>query len=99
MYKDYALMFVNLPIDKHDKALKTTNVKEGGANLTLFENVLELCSKKNISIARLEKEVGLGNATVRGWTKSTPSIRTLKAVADYFGVPVEALLAEKERNP
>ena len=51
--------------------------------------------KNKISIARLEREVGLGNATVRGWKKSTPKVDTLKLVADYFGVTVEDLLKEE----
>lgn len=60
----------------------------------LFDNVLALCKERNISIARLEKESGLGNATVRGWEHGTPTIGTVKKVADYFGVTVDELLSE-----
>lgn len=58
----------------------------------IFSNILKLCKKNKISIARLEREVGLGNATVRGWKESTPKVDTLKLVADYFGVTVDELL-------
>lgn len=60
----------------------------------LFDNVVFLCNERNISIARLEKECGLGNATVRGWEHGTPTIGTVKKVADYFGITVDALLSD-----
>lgn len=61
----------------------------------LFNNVVALCKEKKISVSRLEKETGLGNATVRGWERSTPNLRTLQLVADYFGVTVDELLKER----
>lgn len=61
----------------------------------LYENVMELCREKNIRVARLEKEAGLGNGTVRGWESATPSVATLQKVADYFGVTLDYLLADK----
>lgn len=60
----------------------------------LFDNVLALCKEKGITIARLEREAGLGNATVRGWENSTPNIVTIKKVADYFGVGIDDLLSQ-----
>ena len=64
----------------------------------LYDNVVSLCKERNISIARLEKESGLGNATVRGWQHGTPTINTVKKVADYFGVTVDELLSAKEEG-
>lgn len=58
----------------------------------LYKNVVRLCEKRGITIAKLEKETGLGNATVRGWEKATPNFRTLSAVASYFGVSVDDLM-------
>lgn len=49
-----------------------------------------------MTIARLEKEAGLGNATVRGWKNSEPTVKNLKAVADVLGVTVDDLLSGKE---
>ena len=62
----------------------------------IYENVLRLCEERKISIARLEKECGLGNATVRGWSElqDGPRVTKLKKVADYFGVSVDELLRE-----
>lgn len=60
----------------------------------ILERVKELCEKNKISISRLEKECGLGNATVRYWKDSYPKVDTLKKVADYFHVPVDYFLSD-----
>ena len=61
----------------------------------IYENVLKLCEERGISIAALERQLGLGNATIRGWVKSDPRVTTIKAVADYFGVTIEDLLQKE----
>lgn len=58
----------------------------------IFNNIVSLCKDRNISIAKLEKEIGLGNATIRTWKTSSPSVERLKLVADYFGVTVDSLI-------
>ena len=58
----------------------------------IFENVSKLCKEKGISIAKLEQESGLGNATIRGWTKSSPRVENLQAVARTLGCTVDDLL-------
>lgn len=60
----------------------------------IYTNISNLCRDKGISIAKLERELGFGNSTVRGWANSSPTVEKLKAVADYFGVTVDDLLAE-----
>lgn len=59
----------------------------------IYTNIIKLCQSRKISIARLEKETGLGNATIRGWNTSSPTVEKLKAVADYFGVTIDDLLS------
>jgi transcriptional regulator with XRE-family HTH domain len=58
----------------------------------IYENVLRLCKLNNISISRLERELGFGNATIRGWSKSSPRAEKLQKVAAYFGVTMEELM-------
>ena len=55
------------------------------------ERIKELCSKKKITIAKLERELGFGNGTI---VKSASAMRSdrLKAIADYFGVTMEYLM-------
>lgn len=58
----------------------------------IFEKIVSICKKRNISISKLEKECGLGNGTVKGWESSQPRIDSLKKVADYFSVTVQYFL-------
>ena len=60
----------------------------------IYENVSTLCKERGISIARLERETGIGNATIRRWGTSEPTAKNLKRVADYFGVTVDELMRE-----
>jgi len=62
----------------------------------ILENISRLCKKNNIRIAKLERETGLGNATIRGWKRASPTVDRLKLVADYFGVTLDELLREDE---
>ena len=60
----------------------------------LYEKVATLCQNNNLTIAKLERECEMGNGTVRGWKKSSPSIENLKKVADYFGITVDGLISD-----
>ncbi len=55
---------------------------------------LELCKKNNITIAELEKNLGMSNGSLRkeGDIKS----QRLKAIADYFGVSMEYLMGYED---
>lgn len=64
----------------------------------MLDNVLKLCKLRNITISKLEKDCGLGNATIRGWEKSSPRVSSLKVVADYFGVTVDELISGNEKS-
>lgn len=67
-----------------------------GGKILIFERVASRCAERGISIARLEREAKLGNATVRGWKKSTPNVDSLKRVAQVLGCTVDELLAPDE---
>ena len=57
----------------------------------IYENVVVLCKIHNISISKLEKEVGLGNGTIGKWGKVSPTVESVEKVANYFGVSIDAL--------
>ena len=50
------------------------------------------CKEKGITISALEKAVELGNATIKGWEKSSPRVDNLKKVADFFGCSIDELI-------
>ena len=62
----------------------------------IFANIAALCKARGISIARLERETGLGNATIRGWESSSPTVEKLKIVADYFGKTVDEMMSNQQ---
>lgn len=58
----------------------------------VYENVVKLCGERGISVSRLEKECELGNATIRCWETSSPSVANVQKVAKYFNIPIADLL-------
>lgn len=58
----------------------------------MYNKIKALCDTKKISIAALEKEVGLSNGTISKWKSSSPTVDSLKLVADYFKKPVDYFL-------
>lgn len=62
----------------------------------LYKNVVRLCKKNGIPIYKLEKELGFGNGTIRAWKVCAPKLDFIKAVADYFGTGIDALMEESD---
>lgn len=58
----------------------------------IVENIRALCAEKNMTIAALERETGIGNGVIARWNSLNPRVDRLKAVADFFGVTVDELL-------
>lgn len=64
----------------------------------LLTNIRRLCSKKPVSIAKLERETGIGNGTISRWDTSSPSVENVQKVAEYFGVSIGELLSVNEES-
>ena len=60
----------------------------------LLENIRRLCSKKPVSIAKLERETGISNGTISRWDTSSPTVENVQKVADYFGVTIDSLICD-----
>lgn len=60
--------------------------------MNLSGRVKYLCTDTGISFAKLERELGFGNGTLRNWDKSSPSVDKLQKVANYFKVSTDFLL-------
>ena len=57
--------------------------------MNYYQKVKELCQAEEISIFNLERKLEIGNGTIGRWEKgATPSIPTLKKIAEYFNVPL-----------
>lgn len=66
--------------------------------MSLVERIKELSANKKITIAELERNIGISNGQIRKWDASTPGIDKLELVADYFNVSVDYLLGRTD-NP
>ena len=64
----------------------------------IYTKVAQLCKQRGISISKLEKEVGIGNGTIGRWEKSSPTVESIKKVADYFGVSVDSLISATPKD-
>lgn len=64
----------------------------------VLNTVQNLCKRDGISIAKLERSCGLGNATIRRWGMSCPSAKNLRKVADYFDVSMDALAGRPQKG-
>lgn len=62
----------------------------------MYNRIKELCDKEHITIAQLEKEVGLSNGVIGKWRTSMPRADVLQAIAERFGTTVKYLLKGKE---
>lgn len=57
-----------------------------------YDKFISLCAQKGESPTQVSKNIGLSNAAATGWKNGKkPNDITIKRLADYFGVPVDAL--------
>ena len=64
----------------------------------IYDRIVSLCKNRNISIGRLEKELGFSNASINKWKESDPGVWKVKKLADYFGVSIEYFLETEENE-
>lgn len=64
----------------------------------ILENIRQLCKNKGITLSHLERELGFGNSAIVRWENSSPTVRNLQKVANYFGCSVDDLLREDVRD-
>lgn len=62
------------------------------ANHSIVKSVKLLCLESDISIPKLEKELGFGNGTIYNWDRSSPTMEAIVKVALYFKVSTDYLL-------
>lgn len=66
----------------------------------IFQRITELCEERGTTINKVERELGLAVSTIIKWKdiKRSPSVFSVKKVADYFGVSMEYLLGETDNR-
>lgn len=62
--------------------------------MTITEKIRKLCEANNITINKLEKELGIGRGNIGRWYKHRPNPDDLLKVANRFNVGAEYLLSD-----
>ena len=65
----------------------------------ILANITKLCKSKGISVARLERETGIGNGTISRWENSSPTIDSVRKVAKFFEVTIDELISDTLDEP
>lgn len=66
----------------------------------MYEVFEQLLQKHNITAYKVAKEAGVTQTALSNWKsgRSTPTTKTLKKIADYFGITVDYLMTGKEEQ-
>lgn len=68
-----------------------------------YDKYVALCSKKGVSPTTAAVQMGMSKGTPTTWKKlkTTPQAAQLKKIADYFGVSIDSLMdnEQKEKTP
>ncbi|WP_019292610.1 helix-turn-helix domain-containing protein [Lactococcus petauri] len=67
--------------------------------MTVYDRVKELASQRKMTIAEVEKALGMGLNSLYSWSKKKPNSASLEKAADYFNVSVDYLLGREEVKP
>lgn len=66
--------------------------------MDFYERLTALMKERGLSHKMLENALGISNGSVSKWNKSTPNVKTLKKLEDYFGVTTDYLLTGEEKE-
>lgn len=61
---------------------------------SIYEKVRTACSEAGISVYALEKELKFPRSSICKWSKNTPGVDKMKAVAERLGKPIEYFLED-----
>lgn len=66
--------------------------------MSIVENIKSLCDSRDLSIPKLEKELGFGRGSIYNWDTSSPSIDKVTKVAEFFKVSINRILYGFDAN-
>lgn len=55
----------------------------------VYERIKALCKRREITIRKLERDLGFARGHVFKWKTSSPSFENVVLVANYFGVSTD----------
>ena len=63
--------------------------------MNIVDKIKGLCFQKGVSVSKLEKDLEFGNGAISKWNTTSPPIKRVMAVAEYFGVSTGYLTGEE----
>lgn len=66
--------------------------------MNMFERIQDLCLKRGITVAELERKANLGNGSIRRWGTAYPSVDKVDRVAKVLHSSIEFLYTGTEQN-
>lgn len=67
--------------------------------MDIVDRIQKLANEAGLSIAALERAVGLSNGIIKKWQNQSPSCDKIIALANYLNTSVEYILLGKETEP
>lgn len=67
--------------------------------MTFYDRIIDLCVKTNINKTTLEKKLGFSQNSVNKWKTSTPSVKKVQQLADFFNVTPAYLMGFETDKP
>lgn len=64
--------------------------------MDIVQKIRFLCQQQGITVAELERRIGLSNGQITKWRRQIPGINKVQLVADYFDVSVDYLLGREK---
>lgn len=64
--------------------------------MNVYERIKILCKSKGVSIAQMERDLGLAKSASLKWKTYTPNLATASKLAEYFGVTEQYIMTGKE---
>ena len=63
----------------------------------IYTRIKELCAENNMTINKLESEMGMSPASIAKWRKSvSPTIEKISKIASYFHVSIDYLVGASD---
>ena len=66
--------------------------------MCLYNRIKSLALRKKISLAELERKLGLSNGMISKWKKYDPNVSNIVPIANFFNVSVDYLLGRTDNK-
>lgn len=60
----------------------------------IYDKVKAVAKERDVTISEVERLAEVSNGSIGKWNTVSPSVRTLKRVADVLEVPIEELIGD-----